>query len=281
MRTPKASLSAQDPVQSAQPAPLKPARAPRTPKPAQPPVPPPTTSQLAYEAARAKGDDEIEMWKRWNAGGRKKKDLEPLLNSLDNFIDREARQRTSGVGGSIPYAAMKSELRNAALKGLESYDPDKGAKLTTHVKNNFMRATGFVAANRNAGGYTPKHRVDKYQYFQNAKNELEETLGRPPTAEELATAAPDMKKTEIKRMLKEIRPEVYSGMGTEFQDGATLDAAKQRLRLYRSRLSEQEQRAADALFSGKYKTNAQAAKALGMSPVQLSKIKARIDEKIR
>lgn len=234
-----------------------------------------------YQAQVAKAPKELEMWQRWNQGGRRPQDLEPLLKSLDNVIDREARMRSSGLGGSIPQAALKNELRNAAVKALETYDPSMNTKLTTHVKNNFMRTTGFIAANRNASGYAPKNRVDKYQYYMNAKNDLEQQLGREPTFEELAAAAPDISRNDLRRMQKEIRSEVFSGLGTEFEDGVSLDAAKSRLRLYRSRLTPQEQQVADALFSGQYRSSGQVAKALGLTPVQLSKLKASIERKTR
>ena len=172
-----------------------------------------------YKAYKARGAKEHQMWESWDTKGRKPGDLKPLVASMDNIIDREAKNRVGGTGGSIPFAAMKNEVRKAAIRGIETYDPNKGTKLTTHVRNNLMRVTGFVAANRNASGYTPKSRIDKYQYFQNAQNELQGQLGRAPTFSELDAATPNMSKNDVKRMLKEVRPEVYSGMGTEFEDG--------------------------------------------------------------
>lgn len=233
-----------------------------------------------YKQYKARGAEEQKMWEQWNANGRKKKDLSPLISSLDNIIEREARNRTGGTGGSIPFPAMKNEVRKAALRGIETYDPNKGTKLTTHVRNNLIRVTGFVAANRNASGYTPKSRIDKYQYFQNAQNDLKNQLGRPPTFAEIDAATPQMSRNDVKRMLKEVRSEVYSDFGTEFDDGRTLDPAQQKLRLYRSRLTQQEQSVADALFSNQYKSNTALARRLNISPAQLSKIKASINRKV-
>jgi len=244
--------------------------------------PPVRTPEAAakYKAYKARGPQEQQMWEVWNTKDRKPKYLKPLIASLDNIIDREARNRAGGTGGSIPFPAMKNEVRKAAIRGIETYDPNKGTKLTTHVRNNLMRVTGFVAANRNASGYTPKSRIDKYQYFQNAQNDLKNQLGRPPTFAELDSATPDMSRNDVKRMLKEVRPEVFSDMGTEFEDGRTLDPAQQKLRLYRAKLTPAEQRVADVLFSGQFKSNNAAAKSLKMTPVQLSKIKSSINKKV-
>jgi len=114
-----------------------------------------------YGELRDRRGKELQLWHIWNDSGRQQEHLEPLLKSIDPLIKSETNKRMTGLGGAIVSSAMKNELRNAAVKSLESYDPRRGTQLTTHVVNGFMRISDFVSANRNAK-YMPREDVEKY-----------------------------------------------------------------------------------------------------------------------
>jgi DNA-directed RNA polymerase specialized sigma subunit len=179
------------------------------------PVRPPSA---AYIRQKAKGVKEMEMFNQWHAGGRKKSDplRHELLGSMENLVQREAKKAISGTGGTIPIGAVEGRLRVYASKALDGYDPTRGTKLTTHVHNQFRAVTDDVAKWRNVQKM-PKARMQQVQSFTNAKEELEEVLGRPPTVPELQVQLPHLKRNDVALLHKEIRTENFSDMVSEHQ----------------------------------------------------------------
>lgn len=168
-----------------------------------------------YSDLRGRRGKELELWHTWDQNGRKPQHLEPLLKSIDPLIKAETSRRLSGLGGSISSIALKNELRNAAVRGLETFNPEK-AQLTTHVINNFQRITDFVAANRNSK-YMAREHVDKFQQFASAKAELAEELGHDPSPTEIQQRLGWSAK-QVSRMQKGFGSEVFTDMGTDLEN---------------------------------------------------------------
>jgi DNA-directed RNA polymerase specialized sigma subunit len=231
---------------------------------------------------RGRRSKELELWHQWNNNGRKSEDLHPLLKSLDPFVKKETNTRLQGLGGSIPQAALHNELRNTMVKAIQSYDPAKGTQLTTHVKTNFMRITDTVAKYRNER-YMPRADVEHYQVFQNARNELEEELGREPTHQELQTKLPWTLK-KIKKMTTGFGKEVYTDMGDEFESPHARMGARDAHQFIASQLSDEENAFAELHFpaeGGKPLGINAIAKQLKISPNRAYRIKAKIETKIK
>jgi len=197
---------------------------------------------------RGRRGAELKLWETWKDNGKKPEHLEPLLKSLDPLIRSETTKRMQGLGGSIPQIALKNALRNTAVAALESYDPTKGTQLTTHVVNNFMRITDFVAQNRNPK-YMPREDVEKYEMFQNAKREFKELNGRDPTLTELQSALPAWKPKYVAKMYKGFGSEAFTDMGTDLEHDVQVEDPIQRIRgayhLMRSELKPEERQFAD------------------------------------
>lgn len=174
------------------------------------------SDRSAYNKQRAKAVIEKKMFEQWDANGRKRDDplRKELMSSLENVVQREANKRVQGTGGTIPQSAVASRLRVYADKALRTYDPDKGTKLTTHVINQFQPITSDVARWRNLQRI-PKHRIGYVQSFTNAREELEQALGRPPNLTEMQTALPHISKTNVKNLMREVRAENFSDLVTE------------------------------------------------------------------
>lgn len=177
-----------------------------------------TAAQAKYDDLRGRRKNELELWHHWNDNGRQHADLEPLLTSLDPVIQSEATKKLKGLGGSMPHSALKQELRIAAVKGLESYDPEKGA-LFNHINNSFRRTSDVIAGMRNAK-YTPRKVTELYQAHLNVQNELAEELGRPPTVQEIQARMPRDSKGklprigDLRRLRKATSPEMFSDFGS-------------------------------------------------------------------
>lgn len=236
--------------------------------------------------AQEKRRHEYEGWKRWRQTGRDE-DLEPVVSSMNPMIQRQADKmlRGGGYGGYIPKQALEQQLRIAAVKGLKSYDPNRGTQLITHVYNQFPRVTDFVASGRNFARI-PKGRMDRYQQFQNAQQELEGELHREPTDDELQSRLQWPNKRDVGRMRKEIRKDLYSDLGEDQQFGGSTQGSPSQIRsilgVMPSRFTAEERRIADAMFpaSGDPKDVNSVARELGMPRSRVYRVRSRIQQKI-
>lgn len=237
-----------------------------------------------YKELRGRRAKELELWKTWNDGGRKATHLEPLLKSIDPIITNETRKRFQGLGGSIPQAALKNQLRNHAVSALESYNPSRGTQLTTHIMNNFKRVTDFVAANRNPK-YMPRTDVERYGTFHNARVEFSEEHGRDPTPEEMQGLLPNWSVKTIKKFQKGFGSEAYTEVsGTlEHDVGSTGPTPRAAFMLMRSTLTPDEEQFADMHYPAPgepQKSVSAIAKALKLPAHRVYRIKANVEKKL-
>lgn len=237
-------------------------------------------------AAGSASDPHRELWETWKRT-KKPQHLETLMDALEPTIQASARRSFKGLGGSIPYSAVEQQFRIAAKKGLESYDPAKGTKVKTHVITNFMRTSDFIRSNRNFA-YVPTPRVDKYQRFQNAKNEFVEQHGHEPTLEDMKLLLPDMKENDLRPMMSEFRRELFIG-GSPNPDAedASLGHAPSQVRsiisLMPALLTADEKKVFEHLFPsvGEAPNIAQIAKKTGMSQNQVYRVRSAIYQKVK
>lgn len=235
-----------------------------------------------YGELRGRRGQELQLWYDWHQNGRKQEHLEPLLRSLDPLIRAETTKRMQGLGGSIASSALKNQLRNATVRALETYDPKKGTQLTTHVINNFMRVTDFVAANRNPK-YMPREDVERFGAFQNAKIEFQELHGREPTHTELANQL-GWSQRQIKKMHKGFGSEAFTDMGTELehdiQHEDPIQQVRSALHLMRSTMTPEQQQFADLHYpeeGAQQKSVSAIAKAMKIPEHKAYRIKKKVE----
>ena len=235
-----------------------------------------------YAEARGRRDTELQLWHKWNDSGRKPEHLEPLLKSIDPLIKSETKKRLSGLGGSISQHAMTMELRRAATRAIEKYDPTKG-KLSTHLVGNFKRVTDFVAANRNAR-YMPKEDVGKYQLFQNAVNEFKEEHGREPTVGELQQALPKWSLKQIRKMQRGFGSEAFTDMGVDLEHDVDVEDPMAKIRgammLMQSKLTPEQIEFGKMHYPGEGEQQmsvSQIAKAMKIPEHRAYRIKKRVE----
>lgn len=243
-----------------------------------------TEAQAKYDEARGRRGGELKQWHAWNESGRKPEQLSPLLKSLRPLIRNEADKRLSGFGGSIPRAAVENELTTATLKSLQSFDPNRGVALTTHVVGGFRRISDFMNANRNAK-YMPGADVKKYQALQNATAELRDQLGRTPTPEELKPHL-GLSARAIGRMQRGFSEELFTDMGDGVSTGGDERASmtpRDAFNLVHSELKPEEQHFGTLYFvpeGERQPAIRNIAKALGIPPHRAYRLKATVETRV-
>lgn len=123
---------------------------------------------------------DMELYLKWKDTGSKR-DMGNLLDHLGGLIHSEVNKSK----GTLPVAALNAEALNWAVKGIQTYDPSKGTKLSTHVANYIQKVKRLNYTYQNAVRL-PENQGLEFHDYNKAKTQLGEELNREPTNDELA-----------------------------------------------------------------------------------------------
>jgi len=125
--------------------------------------------------------EEIALARRIKRGDKRAR--EHMIKANLRLVVKIARDY-EGLG--LPLLDLINEGNIGLMKGVEKFDPRKGAKLSTYaswwIKQSIKRALG----NQSKTIRLPIHVVDKVAHIRRAEMKLRETLDRDPTDEEIA-----------------------------------------------------------------------------------------------
>lgn len=121
---------------------------------------------------------EIPSWQRYQMGD--KTAASPFLSEMDNTLNQAINQYAGGD------QAFKTQARILALQAAESYDPNAGASINTHVYNN-LRRLQRISAQRGNLTHVPEVAATQRAAVARARRDYEIDHGEEPTVEELAT----------------------------------------------------------------------------------------------
>ena len=126
-------------------------------------------------------EEEVALARRVQAGDPEAR--EHMIKANLRLVVKIAREYE---GFGVPLLDMISEGNMGLIKGVERFDPDKGAKLSTYaawwIKQNIRRAL----ANQSKTIRLPAHVVEKRVQIRAVETRLQELLGRMPNDAEVA-----------------------------------------------------------------------------------------------
>ncbi|MBC8097194.1 MAG: sigma-70 family RNA polymerase sigma factor [Akkermansiaceae bacterium] len=125
--------------------------------------------------------EEIALAKRIKRGDKQAR--EHMIKANLRLVVKIARDYDN-LG--LPLLDLINEGNIGLMKGVERFDPTKGAKLSTYASWWIKQAIKRALANQSKTIRLPVHVVDKVSHIRRAENSLRETLGREATDEEVA-----------------------------------------------------------------------------------------------
>lgn len=225
-------------------------------------------------------EQHLELHRQWMQGGKKPEDLAPLIKAFNPVIDRKVQDYSTGAK-LVNQEALRANMLLHTVKAFESFDPNRGASLSTHVQNHLKKGLRKVVQSQNIGRI-PEENAFQIGNVGRAMAELREELQRDPTHQELAdhTGLPLAK---VKRVLGQQIADVSSG---GFETDVVTQAHPRDFEIQmtlRSELTPQEQLVFDHVFhedpSKRITSTSALAKKLGLQDPQVSRLKTSIAKK--
>lgn len=233
-------------------------------------------------ASEEQRKSELDAWSRW-IQDRNPNDFKYLLDSYRPLMYSHGKRylQTS----QLPRAAIEADLIQNFHRALETYDPNKGAQMNTHVWNHLQHTGRFLRTHQNIGKI-PEPRANMIGRFQARETIMSENLGREPSTAEIADDLKiPMKEIEILR--KELRRDI---MVDEATAGLALTAQKvpkalERVQFLHTDLNPEQQLVLEHTY-GMYgrpeaANNDDIAMKMGMTPQRIRSIKRQIAQKYK
>ena len=124
-------------------------------------------------------DADMKLWHAYKQGNASAK--WQLLNRFNGLIGSYS-SRYSNV---LPRTVVEAQLKQLTLKAFDTYNPNKNAKLSTHVVNSWRKLSRANMENQQAIRL-PENIALKFKAYNDGKEYLTSVLNREPTNVELA-----------------------------------------------------------------------------------------------
>lgn len=127
-------------------------------------------------------DNKTRDLKLWNTykSYKRPEDRAALLRQFDPVIHNQVNK----WAGPVPRNVLVNEAKLLALKAFDTYDPNKGTALASHVTNNLAPISRIVYTHQNTARL-PENITLKVRAYTQAVDHLTTMYGREPTVDEL------------------------------------------------------------------------------------------------
>lgn len=240
------------------------------------------------KVAAARNTTDMQVYETWK-GSPNKKNTGQLLKRFNPMMNQRVNMwKAPGVNE----AAFRADLKKNAITAFETYDPNKGAQLRTHVGNMLRRSQRFNAKYQNMA-FIPEEKAALITPIQKATDTLHEDLGRKPTNAQIASYLSRNEAMLPKRVRGRMNAKLVGTVqqyqirdipGAAFESDPTpkgMSFERETLDLLRPALKGDEQTVFDYMYgkNGKPKVTStgQIATRMGKSPSQISRLKKRIE----
>lgn len=227
-------------------------------------------AQLANSYADRRDRDTV-LWETWKKSQRPA-DLQALMKAMEPVIYTELMR----WGGQVPEYALRQQANVSTLEAFKTYDPSRGASLSTHVLNNLRKLSRTVYKHQDLVRLPENVKIESTTLFA-ARRHLSGEYGRDPTHEELADYL-GWSTARIKRIDGSQVGE-YVGSRDEgsdvFDNDEVTNNSSLRTEIARHAMSPQQRAVFDALtgYGGaKVQSRAQLEASMGLTPDQLRRI---------
>jgi RNA polymerase primary sigma factor len=139
-----------------------------------------------------KPEEEVALAKRIKRGDEEARDL--MIRANLRLVVKIARQYEN-LG--LPLLDLINEGNMGLMKGVDRFDPAKGAKLSTYAAWWIKQAIKRALSDQGKTIRLPVHVVDKVAHIHRAEHKLKDLLGREPTDVEVAEEV-DLKPKQVR-----------------------------------------------------------------------------------
>lgn len=157
----------------------------------------------AFEESPFTKENELELWHRYKKDG----DHGALNNLMRSFRPLVlSRTKPWTTNSPLPKAAVEGEGMRLLRQAIDTYSPDKGAALNTHIWNRLNKIHRYGYTYQNVGSI-PEPRAAKVGQYQNTFEILKGKLNREPTLDELKQEL-GWKMSDLKAIQEELRADL-------------------------------------------------------------------------
>lgn len=236
---------------------------------------------------------EMAAWERWRANPNPT-DFGWLMNSHDRLIGSATNRYVNS--SNLPPAAVKGQVMRRYVKAIDTFDPNRGVLLSTHVTNGLGRQMDRYLQRYSNIGRIPEDRSWLIGTMKQREAEFTELNGRPPSDSELSDdilmSGIDLKLLRqgkvTPKMVGTLRREIRSdylaeGAGHEVSLPGHSAVEQQAVFMHGS-LNPEQQLVLEHTFTGFGKPiipdPAELGRTLNMSPQKVRGIKKQIEKKL-
>lgn len=248
-------------------------------------------SKVKHAAARNTSD--MEAFHAWKEDPNKK-NMGVLMKRFNPLIGQRVNMwKARGVNE----AAFRADLQKNTIKAFETFDPDRGAQLRTHVSNMMRRSQRFNAKYQNMA-FIPEEKAALITPVNKAREALYDELGKTPSNTQIAQYLSRNDHMLPKRVRGNMNAKLVGTVqayqikdipGSAFDSDPVpkaISAEREVLELLRPALDSEDERIVfDYMYgkNGKPKTvsTGQIALLMNKSPSQISRLKKRIESTYR